>query len=216
MNADRHAVPYHFDYHFQKSNTDEATLYNMLSTQRYCMNKVLKRKPKKAPLWRRFIRWFDTNSRNVEYQLNRSQRSSILSIIVTYSWILATILLVSLLGILSLQSAPITIAVISKNSYNFSVDFAHYPIYIYKPDYGYDFNTTIVDVNASLIETTTLRIVRRLSMASGSDCPPPPDLFPKSGTPIYCLTGTADVSFSNDVDTSLMITIAYRGRSARA
>lgn len=107
----------------------------MLSTQRYSINKVLKRKPKKLVWWRRFLRWFDTNSRNVEYQLNRSQRSSILSIVITYSWIFATILLVYLLGILSLTSAPITVKVISRASYTFSIDFSDYPIYLYRPDF---------------------------------------------------------------------------------
>lgn len=56
-----------------------------------------------------------------------------------------------------------------------------------------------------------MRVVKKLNIANGSDCPQPSDTFPKNGTPVYCLTGTADVSFNDDVDTSLIISVAYTG-----
>jgi hypothetical protein len=116
-------INHKFDYHFQQNRVgeeaDNSMLYNMLASERYVFNQVNRRPHKPPAIWIRFLRWFDTNSVPVEFTLKRPQRSSVLSIIITYSWILATILLIYYLGVLSLSSQPIEIYRDFHNDYSY-------------------------------------------------------------------------------------------------
>lgn len=135
--------------------------------------------------------WFDVNSHSVEPNLRSNQRASIFSIVLTYNWIIATALIVCLLGILSLPTAPILLYRNAKFNYTYTVDFKTQPVYLFHVNSTQPHH--IVDFNASLIDIS-FKTLSKLQITNGSDCPPPPSLMTQDKAAIYCITGTANVT----------------------
>lgn len=156
----------------------------------------------------RIFRWFDVGALPVEFNLSRAQKSSVLSIVITYAWIAGTILLVCLLGILSRRSLPVLMASIYNPENTYKLNFTAQPIYLQQPDIS--IANSVLSINASLVDNNFV-VVRELEVYSGSDCPTPLELFNKVGAFLYCLKGTAEVSFSEKSIVSLMITVGYDG-----
>lgn len=146
----------------------------MLSTQRYTINKVNKQKLRKPKVFVQILRWFDLTAANIEFNLYRPQRSSALSIIVSYGWIAATIAIVCTLGALSVRSTPTVVYQRESLAYSYQLDFSKHPIYL-RQESIYPTNN-LVEFNVSLIDSN-YKLIRKLDLTAGTDCPPPSELF---------------------------------------
>ena len=87
----------------------------------------------------------------IEYTLNRSQKSSVLSIVITYSWIAATILLVCFFGILSIQTPPVALYRATSDNYTYYLDFSRQPFYLRQ--IAESSNYTVKEFNASIVDS---------------------------------------------------------------
>lgn len=181
---------YHFNYHFEEPKEYKEPPKSQ-TCREYKQCRANKSKTAEVAWWKKLIKDFDVTFRSVEYTLERSQRSSVLSILITYGWIAATILLICFLGVLSKTTTPTAVNVIYNSAVTlYTIDFNRTPLYLRQPNIAY--NPNIVTVNASLVDAN-YNVLRSLQVLRRADCPPPPDFFLKEGAYIYCLTGTFDI-----------------------